>query len=201
MGYFILDLFLFAGAVLSIFSGINKIWRPVEMAKRKFQKKKHVNFTEPSRKRVILTRIRGVADLLLAVFIIASLRFSIGWQEKPPVVMLTGDDTRHLPYEQIIASFAKDKNIPGMVVGIIDHNNILLYGYGYQDYTLLKKGRPVTAQTLFEIGSITKVFTGLMLAEAVQSGKLPLQMPVAELLEAQTQKRVLLNPEISWKGW
>lgn len=36
-----------------------------------------------------------------------------------------------------------------------------------------------------------------MLAEAVQSGKLDLQMPVAALLENRTEKNVLLDPEIT----
>ncbi|HEY8392238.1 MAG TPA: serine hydrolase [Capillibacterium sp.] len=201
MGSLLFDLFLLVGAVWSIYSGINKLGRPVLLPKSEKQKKKTADFpeafTEPSRRRILFARIRGAADLLLAVLILAFLRLSLGWPEKPEVTLLLGRETGRLPYARIINSFVEENNIPAMVVGIIDGDHTLLYGYGYQDYHSLKKGRPVTAQTLFEIGSVTKVFTGLMLAEAVHSGKLPLQMPVAELLETQTGKKVGLDPALT----
>ena len=37
-------------------------------------------------------------------------------------------------------------------------------------------------RTLFEIGSITKVFTGILLAEMAERGEVRLEQPVAELL-------------------
>lgn len=65
MGFLLFDLFLLVVAVWSIFSGINKIRRPVQLLKRKGQKKKKTNspeaFTEPSRRRILFTRIRGAA--------------------------------------------------------------------------------------------------------------------------------------------
>ena len=41
---------------------------------------------------------------------------------------------------------------------------------------------PTTARTLFEIGSITKVFTGILLAEMVERGEVRLEDPVQDLL-------------------
>jgi CubicO group peptidase (beta-lactamase class C family) len=41
---------------------------------------------------------------------------------------------------------------------------------------------PFDANTLFEIGSITKVFTGILLAEMAERGEVTLEQPVAELL-------------------
>src|SRR5690349_25083261 len=43
-------------------------------------------------------------------------------------------------------------------------------------------GKPPTGSTLFEIGSITKVYTSLLLADAVQRHEVSLDTPVAELL-------------------
>jgi serine-type D-Ala-D-Ala carboxypeptidase/endopeptidase len=41
---------------------------------------------------------------------------------------------------------------------------------------------PYDGRTLFEIGSITKVFTGILLAEMAERGEVRLEQPVAELL-------------------
>jgi len=46
----------------------------------------------------------------------------------------------------------------------------------------LDDGRQPDADTIFQIGSITKTFTATLLAEAVESGKLKLDTPVAKLL-------------------
>jgi Beta-lactamase class C and other penicillin binding proteins len=45
---------------------------------------------------------------------------------------------------------------------------------------------PVTPDTLFEIGSITKVFTNLLLAQLVLEGRMALDRPVADYLPAGT---------------
>ncbi len=197
MRYFVLNLLIAVWPISLISAGIKNIWRPADRIKRKRQKKKQELSPAPTRRQILGTRITGFVQLLLAVFIIVSLRFSLSWQEKPQVSMLIGDDKRELPYTKIIEAFVKDKNIPGMVVGIIDHHDTVLYGYGFKDYPLLKRSNPVDAHTLFEIGSLTKVFTGLMLAEAVQANNLELQMSVAELLETQTPQEVLLDPDIT----
>jgi CubicO group peptidase (beta-lactamase class C family) len=45
------------------------------------------------------------------------------------------------------------------------------------------------AETLFEIGSVTKVFTALLLADAVTRGELALDTPVADLLDITVPNR------------
>ena len=47
---------------------------------------------------------------------------------------------------------------------------------------LTKGPRPVTGDTVFEIGSITKVFTSLILADMVGRGEVALNDPVAKYL-------------------
>ena len=42
--------------------------------------------------------------------------------------------------------------------------------------------RPLNGDTMFEIGSITKVFTSLLLADAVERGEVALTDPVAKYL-------------------
>lgn len=67
----------------------------------------------------------------------------------------------------------------GLVVGIIDGSRTAIFGYG-----ILSPKRPQTpdARTLFEIGSVTKVFTGVLLADAVHRGEVALDDPLARFL-------------------
>lgn len=69
----------------------------------------------------------------------------------------------------------------GIVVGVIDASGRRTVSYG-----ALAKGdpRPLNGDTLFEIGSATKVFTSLLLADAVQRGEVALTDPVAKYLPA-----------------
>ena len=59
----------------------------------------------------------------------------------------------------------------GIVVGVVDPSGRRTVAYG-----------PVDANTVFEVGSVTKVFTSLLLADAVERGEVALTDPVAKFL-------------------
>jgi beta-lactamase class C len=61
--------------------------------------------------------------------------------------------------------------IPGMAVGIVMHGQSHVYDYGVASKAT---GNPVAADTLFEIGSISKTFTATLTAYAQVTGKLSL---------------------------
>ena len=64
----------------------------------------------------------------------------------------------------------KDWNIPGVGVGIVkDGKLVFVKGYGYRDY---EKKLPITANTLFQIASNTKLFTSTAIGFMVNEGKL-----------------------------
>ncbi|HEX5059242.1 MAG TPA: serine hydrolase domain-containing protein, partial [Kofleriaceae bacterium] len=65
----------------------------------------------------------------------------------------------------------------GVVVGVIDGNKKEIYGFGKGP-----GGKPPTGATLFELGTVTRAYTGLLLADAVQRREVELDTPVAELL-------------------
>jgi serine-type D-Ala-D-Ala carboxypeptidase/endopeptidase len=69
----------------------------------------------------------------------------------------------------------------GIVVGTIDEKGRAVIGYGK-----IAKDRNQTpdGDTLFEIGSITKVFTSLILADMVERGEVKLDDPVSKFLPA-----------------
>jgi D-alanyl-D-alanine-carboxypeptidase/D-alanyl-D-alanine-endopeptidase len=70
----------------------------------------------------------------------------------------------------------------GVVVGVRRHGKSQVFGYGTVE-TPAGKARPDGA-TLFEIGSITKTFTGVLLAEAVRRGEVKLDDPLTKHLPA-----------------
>lgn len=72
----------------------------------------------------------------------------------------------------------------GIVVGIIEPAGRRLVSYGALD-----KGdpRPLNGDSVFEIGSVTKVFTSLLLSDMVQRGQLALTDPIAKYLPADVK--------------
>jgi len=72
----------------------------------------------------------------------------------------------------------------GIVVGVVDAHGRRIVAYGSLD-----KGdaRPLNGDTVFEIGSATKVFTSLLLADMVQRGEVALADPVAKYLPAEVK--------------
>ena len=63
----------------------------------------------------------------------------------------------------------------GIAVGVLKHGDRRVFVYG-----------SAAPDSIFEIGSITKTFTGLLLARMVEQGKVRLDEPVRELLPAET---------------
>jgi CubicO group peptidase (beta-lactamase class C family) len=67
--------------------------------------------------------------------------------------------------------------VASVVVGIYDAGKTEIYGFGKGP-----GGAPPNGHTLFEIGSITKVYTSLLFADAIQRKEVALDTPVSELL-------------------
>lgn len=70
--------------------------------------------------------------------------------------------------------------VPGAAVGIIEDGE-LAWRLGFGE-TLLGSGQPVTAQTRFRVGSISKMFTAAALLPLVDEGLLSLSDPAADAL-------------------
>ena len=66
----------------------------------------------------------------------------------------------------------------GAVIGVLHDDGSTIHTYGAVDST----GTAPTARTLFEIGSVTKTVTGLLLAERIERGALRPTTPASELL-------------------
>jgi len=71
----------------------------------------------------------------------------------------------------------------GIVVGIIDAKGTQYYSYGVKS---LKTNETVNEHSVFEIGSITKTFTGIILADRVIKGEANLDDPLQNYLPVGT---------------
>ncbi|WP_442481443.1 serine hydrolase [Aeoliella sp. SH292] len=69
--------------------------------------------------------------------------------------------------------------VVGMVVGVVHDGRMVIRGYGkVADGT----DRVPDGDTLYEIGSVTKVMTGILLADAVTQGRMTLEDPASRFL-------------------
>jgi serine-type D-Ala-D-Ala carboxypeptidase/endopeptidase len=83
-------------------------------------------------------------------------------------------------HDQVAAQvkpFLDAELVSGVVVGLYDAGKTEIYGFGRGP-----NNAPPDGATLFELGPVTKVYTALLLADAVQRREVLLETPLAELL-------------------
>jgi CubicO group peptidase (beta-lactamase class C family) len=82
--------------------------------------------------------------------------------------------------DEFISQTMKDWKVPGLALAVIQGDKVtLLKGYGSRD---LEKQLPVTPNTLFAIGSITKSFTVTALGMEMDEGKVDWDKPARDYL-------------------
>ena len=87
---------------------------------------------------------------------------------------LTTDSSATRAIDEYIVAKMRSARIPGLAVAVVRGDRVvLLKGYGRAD----ESGRPVTPQTPFMIGSITKSFTALAVMQLVEAGRIDLDAP------------------------
>ncbi len=96
--------------------------------------------------------------------------------------------------DEIVRSAFESERTAGIVVGAAEGNSKFFIGYGS---TNLRGGKIPDENTIFEIGSVTKVFTGIMLAKKVLEHKVALDDPVRKLLPAYFRIPKLGDREIT----
>ena len=79
---------------------------------------------------------------------------------------------------------SKERHATGIVVGIVDEHSTNVIACGKPD---ARSARNVDGDTVFEIGSVSKVFTSLLLADRVKRGEVKLDDPIAKYLPPSVQ--------------
>src|SRR5512140_2336471 len=90
-----------------------------------------------------------------------------------PLPVPSNDEIREI----LVKRIDQQKQAVGIVVGVIEPNGRRVVAYGN-----LATGDPRTldGDTIFEIGSVTKIFTSLVLADMVSRKELALDDPAAK---------------------
>jgi len=74
----------------------------------------------------------------------------------------------------------EEKELPGLSIAIVDDQQIVwAQGFGMAD---AKNHVPATAETVYRIGSVSKLFTDIGIMQLVERGELTLDAPVTEYL-------------------
>ena len=87
--------------------------------------------------------------------------------------------------EGMVKSAMRRNGIVGMSVVVVSAGERLLRaGYGFADKS---RGIPVTPETLFPLGSVTKLFTATAVMQLVEQGRIDLDAPVSRYLPELTR--------------
>ena len=114
---------------------------------------------------------------MLKLLLVGGIVFLAGWaarlyaQERPK----TDADIVAL----LDKCVAQQQRAPGIVVGIVDDKGAKVFAKG-----VCENGQdaPVNGDTVFEIGSVSKTFTALLLQEMVDAGEVRLDDPISKYL-------------------
>jgi len=79
-----------------------------------------------------------------------------------------------------IAHEMADKQLPAVAIALVDDQRVIwAEGFGYQDAA---HKVPATADTVFRVGSVSKLFTDIGVMQLVEAGKLNLDAPITTYL-------------------
>lgn len=113
---------------------------------------------------------------LLSTLILSLLSLSL-YAETAPAPQV--DPTDKL-LQHSIAAFAEKNKIPGIAVELYVDGKLYEHYTGYADK---ESKEPVIRKTIFELGSISKVMTSLLLAQEVDWAKMSLNDPVTKYVK------------------
>ncbi len=121
--------------------------------------------------------------------------------------MSTLEDTLEPRLREEVAGLMNRTGVPGVAIGILHRGESITFGCGV---TSVEHPLPVTDETLFQIGSITKTFTGTAIMSLVEKGVLDLDAKVRSYVpdfrvsdeEASREAtiRQLLTHQGGWAG-
>ncbi len=92
------------------------------------------------------------------------------------------DDALKTRIDRLAQPYIDAEVVAGMTIGVLRNGETTIVGYGRLEDS---DARQPDGDTVYEIGSISKVFTGVLLGDAVSRGRVRLDQPLQELLPPQ----------------
>ncbi|MGL5207388.1 MAG: serine hydrolase domain-containing protein [Acidaminococcaceae bacterium] len=140
-----------------------------------------------------------IVFLLLATRMIGGLFFASSQAEQPlPLPELRrGDHDALAEYaSELILDEMERSNIVGLSAAIIVDNRIVWNkGYGYAD---LESRKPATPDTVYRVGSISKIPNAIAVLKFTAAGKVELEAPITRYIpELQVKSRFAGEPEFT----
>ena len=93
-------------------------------------------------------------------------------------------------FERLGSDFIRQGRADGMSIAVVQGGKARFYNFGT---TTRGVAKPPTEHSVYEIGSITKLFTSIVLAHAVQEGRIGLQDDIRKYLPGE-------YPNLAWEG-
>lgn len=181
----VLLFYLVMGLCLAIFpEGTNRARNAILRSVRVISKQQaHQPLSDKERTK---SRMSGIIFVLGSVFVLTQMTWQFG--KLPENTLPIGnannfaEDSKDAVLHQIVAQIVgpmAQKHVGLMVVTIADDARDIS---GFGRVNLNSDSGPPNGETLFELGSLSKVFIGILLAESVNRADLSLQATVASLL-------------------
>jgi len=124
---------------------------------------------------------------------------------KEPENMNSSQEQNWAQLQSFVAELLEKTGVPGAAVGVFHQGEVRAAGVGV---TNVDHPLPVTDETLFQIGSITKTFTGSLIMMLAEAGKLDLDAPVRSYIpdfrvqdEAVSREATVHHLLIHTSGW
>ncbi|UVI38394.1 serine hydrolase domain-containing protein [Qipengyuania spongiae] len=118
--------------------------------------------------------------------------------QREEVAGIPACETHHFPpteaVDALVRPFIDSGQAKGIVIGLLEPDGsrrILTYGQAGEG------AAPLTTSSVFEIGSITKTFTGAVFADMVRKGEVDLDAPLSRYLPAGVRAPVFGDREIT----
>lgn len=111
------------------------------------------------------------------------------WAGEPPLPAYAGQ------VQERLDGYLLENRIPGVAAGVVFQGRFQPFTAGVRNR---ETGAPVTRETMFPLGSVTKVFTGIMMGYLVEEGRLRLEDAVVESLPERVAQSGGAIRQVTW---
>jgi CubicO group peptidase (beta-lactamase class C family)/D-alanyl-D-alanine dipeptidase len=132
--------------------------------------------------------LRTAGRIAASACVVIVAGFSVGapsWGIRPVVPAQTvGAAARYAPAiaqtERLIAHEMQDKGLPALSIALVEDEEVVwTRGFGYED---AERTRPASPDTVYRVGSVSKLFTDIGVMQLVERGEVDLDAPVTRYL-------------------